>query len=197
MSNGSSVMQAFLFNEPSIDVHTVNLGNSNCHLGIGGGGHGKHGGGGSGEVPHASYFPDRYTDLLVRVRGSGESSSVTTVGGESVLLAESGADHSGDDGGSGYSGGGGYGGGNGGSNGGDGVSGRFGTGGTGRGVDLTNFVSEMFTITPGDGDVVNECGGGGGGVLINGTGPTSMGYGAGGRGCATVLVYPVDYQVLS
>lgn len=196
------VTEALIFTDTGAtqEVETVSVGRCEANiLAIGGGGRGgweEHGmtkyggGGGSGHVVLTSHMLQKSSNLLLNVGGIRESTSVTTEDGSSVILAPAGEDgvDGSYDGANGYSGGGsnGFGVGSGGSDGSDGEAG-LGKGGKGSGVDISAFELTNFVLTPGSGGD-HQCGGGGGGVLVNGMGPefyTGMGegYGGGGEGC--------------
>ena len=98
---------------------------------------------------------------------------------------------------SGYSGGGGAGsssyGGAGGTNGGNGEDGEYGAGGSGTGEDVSLYTFRSWLLTPGSGGQPNCAdswfGGGGGGLMVDGTGPEAstyqgQGYGGGANGNA-------------
>ena len=169
---------------------------------VGGGGRdggNNFGGAGSGYLEYHSVQLTEDTVLTARVGDQGQASSVSIRGGDTVT-AQPGQDGQGDDGGDGYSGGGANGssghGGDGGSDGGNGEngwigsSGHQGTGGSGTGEDISVYSFTTWTLAPGDGGVQysNGCGGGGGGILVDGEGPRSseyrgQGYGGGAAGC--------------
>ena len=137
------------------------------------------------------------TVLTLNVRGEfgqyGEPSTVD-IGNGDIISAQPGQDSQADyHGGDGYSGGGGGGdvadGGAGGSDGSDGAKGADGPGGSGTGEDLSLYVFDAWTLSPGPGGEVHNGaggGGGGGGVLVDGAGPEirdpreGHGYGGGG-----------------
>ena len=152
------------------------------------------GGGGSGYWAGAR-VPVSATELVVRVGGGGEESTLATGAGELLLRAPPGGDggyseRNGHFGGAGYSGGG-----NGGSNtgyggqdGSDGCCGANAGPGSGLRLDATDL--QEFTLTPGIGGEARHhansfhYGGGGGGVLVDGAGPRAevfdgRGYGGG------------------
>merc|ERR1712050_783494 len=114
-----------------------------------------------------------------------------TAAGETIVRAHPGKYGGSRDGGDGYSGGGAGSlhiadiGGNGGSNGGDGQDSSDGPGGKGSGLDISTIALEHFKLTPAaGGDYHVSCGGGGGGVLVDGQGPHNGGsYGAGAGAC--------------
>ena len=118
--------------------------------------------------------------------------AVKTKDGLSVIQAPAGEDgvYGSFDGADGFSGGGGDGEflfGSGGSDGRDGEAGSGGQGGKGSGLDISSYDLINFVLTPGSGGR-HRCGGGGGGVLVNGEGPehysgSGEGYGGGGEGC--------------
>ena len=149
-------------------------------------------GGGSGYIKTNSVIISASTSqLLVTVGGSGMPSFVH-ISEELFLEANAGKDAIGMHGGDGYSGGGGgscdkYGGGNGGSNGEDGY-GQQGKQGKGSKFKLDDINLKYFNLSPGNGgthDYTSRCGGGGGGLLVDGSGPQTSdgnagGYGAGG-----------------
>jgi len=204
--NGTMVVsEALIFTNTGAtqEVKTVSVGRCEANiLAIGGGGRGGSsksggrtfgGGGGSGHVIFTSHMLQESSNLLLNVGDKGESTSVTTEDGSSVILAPAGKDgvNGSYDGASGYSGGGGDGSGgslgSGGSDGSDGEAGSDGHGGKGSGVDISAFELTNFVLTPGSGGD-HACGGGGGGLLINGKGPEfhsgmGEGYGGGGEGC--------------
>ena len=169
---------------------------------VGGGGRdggNNFGGAGSGYLEYHSVQLTEDTVLTAQVGDQGQASSVSISGGDTVT-AQPGQDGQGDDGGDGYSGGGANGssghGGDGGTDGGNGEngwigsSGHQGTGGSGTGEDISVYSFTTWTLAPGDGGVqyANGCGGGGGGILVDGEGPQSseyrgQGYGGGAAGC--------------
>ena len=152
------------------------------------------GGGGSGYWAGAR-APVSASELVVRVGGGGEESTLGTGAGELLLRALPGgnggySEMNGHYGGAGYSGGG-----NGGSNTGyggqDGTDGCCGANaGPGAGLRLDTVGLQEFTLSPGIGGEARHhansfhYGGGGGGVLVDGTGPRAEvfdghGYGGG------------------
>ena len=162
-------------------------------MAVGGGGYGYdgYGGGGSGYVASTTTTVSS-SQLVVRVGGPRELSSVETSEGQTILTAQAGgeADYYVDSyngGGAGYSGGGGgaddsYGG-DGGDNGADGGDGFCGStvcpGGSGSGLDISSVPISSFLLTPGRGGRQSDgLGGGGGGVMVDQAGPQS-GEGAG------------------
>jgi len=168
---------------------------SSCDLTIvaigGGGSDGKYGGGGgSGYIETASISPISHKSIEVHVGAGTKESRVDTAAGETIVRAMPGkSDYY--NGGDGYSGGGAGGsthiGGSGGSNGGDGQDSSSdypNQGGKGSGLDISTIALEHFKVTPAaGGDYCGQYGGGGGGVLVDGQGPSNGGsYGAGGRG---------------
>ena len=164
-------------------------------VGGGGRGDGGDGGGGSGYVVSTSIkIPT--SQLMVRVGGPEETSSLQTSEGKTIITAAPGEDSHGNNGGAGYSGGGGgagynnYGG-DGGEDGGDGYDSSDGygnPGGAGSGLDISTIRLEHFSLSPGVGGLRNSrYGGGGGGVMVDGSGPQEtvndgQGYGGGGGG---------------
>ena len=162
---------------------------------VGGGGYADIGGGGSGYVVRSS-LPVLTSALVVRVGGRGETSSLQTTDGETVIAAPPGGNGNYYDGGAGYSGGGGgsftFRGGDGGADGGDGTESTSGEpGGAGSRLDITSLSSLQFSLSPGLGgkgsgvESGGEGGGGGGGVMVGGSGPQEtvydgQGYGGGG-----------------
>ena len=199
-----SEAEALIFTDTSstIELETVTVGKCEVNiLAIGGGGQGGwdnsggtnfEGGGGSGHVFLTSYVLRKSSNLLLNVGGRGKPSSVTTKDGLSVIQAPAGDDgvYGSFDGADGFSGGGGDGEflfGSGGSDGRDGEAGSGGQGGKGSGLDISYYDLINFVLTPGSGGR-HRCGGGGGGVLVNGEGPehysgSGEGYGGGGEGC--------------
>ena len=165
-------------------------------LAVGGGGTGYNGGGGSGYVASTS-VEVLTSQLIVKVGGRLKSSSLETSEGEIIITAafgESGGYTAFHNGGAGYSGGGGGGSsysGDGGEDGGNGHGGR-GSGGAGSGLDISSIHLQQFSLTPGvrgkeHAPYGDRYGGGGGGVLVDGTGPQEtsgdgQGYGGGGGG---------------
>ena len=177
-------------------------------IGGGGGGFYGGGGGGSGYVANSDDFPAAEYVRMIAFAGMGaEDSFVTYVDNNStIVLGEKGETGASDDGGAGYSGGGGktydqpytcYG--NGGFGGRDGQDGFdnancggnpfSGFGGAGSDVDVTAIPLLHFNLRPGRGGIVETGGaGGGGGVLVNNSGPScgagveecGVGYGGGG-----------------
>ena len=155
-------------------------------VGGGGRGDGGYGGGGSGYVASTS-IKIHNSQLVVKVGGPGETSSLQTSEGEIIITAAPGEDSQANSGGAGYSGIGGgaatnnYSG-DGGEDGGDGHDSSNGyNGGAGSGLNISSISLEQFTLTPGAGGVR----GGGGGVLVNMDGPqdtdqSGQGYGGGG-----------------
>ena len=163
---------------------------------VGGGGRdggNNFGGAGSGYLEYHSVQLTEDTVLTAQVGDQGQASSVSISGGDTVT-AQPGQDGQGDDGGDGYSGGGANGssghGGDGGTDGGNGENGTSGHhGGSGTGEDISVYSFTTWTLAPGDGGVqyANGCGGGGGGILVDGEGPQSseyrgQGYGGGAAG---------------
>ena len=184
--------------EEEVDLTVVALGSCDLTiLAVGGGGEGNGQGGGSGHLQYQKKKIDPssgITSLKAKAGGAAEASSVTYNG--SIVLVQANPGQSGDpdnDGGDGYSGGGGYVSGlecNGGSDGSAG-EGHDGLGGSGTGEDIREYVFTTWTLTPGAGGVhynSSRClGGGGGGVMVDGTGPHTdqykgQGYGGGGNG---------------
>ena len=137
------------------------------------------------------------SQLVVRVGGPRQLSSLETSEGQAIITAQSGEDGFSEDGGAGYSGGGGgrsdssYLGGDGGEDGGDGDDGidcSSCPGGTGSNLNLSSVPISSFTLTPGRGGKGSSelygGGGGGGGVIVDGYGPQGtaqdgQGYGGG------------------
>ena len=126
--------------------------------------------------------------------GNQQQPSTADIGDGHSITALPGQDASNGDGGDGYSGGGGFGDrSHGGSDGGDGDDGSLGSGGSGTGEDISQYVFDAWTLSPGSGGVPDtgcapyDCAGGGGGVLVDGAGPEAsryqgQGYGGGGVG---------------
>ena len=160
-----------------------------------------HGGGGSGYVVNTSVQVPA-SQLVVRVGGPGGQTSLQTIEGEIIVTAAPGENGNSYYGGAGYSGGGGvyyssgsyFRSGNGGEDGGDGYGTNEeptnGWGGEGSGLDVSSISLQQFSLSPGVGGKVSgstNYGGGGGGVLVDGTGPQDTisageGYGGGGAG---------------
>ena len=173
-------------------VSILTLGNQDCELtvvAVGGGGSASGAGGGSGYVASTNITVSP-SQLVVRVGGPGESSSLQSSQGRTLISAGPGGDGNGYFGGDGYSGGGGgvsdygY---NGGMDGGNGGGG----GGGGSGLDISSIALEQFRLGPGvggsGGGSGTHYGGGGGGVMVGGSGPQEtvydgQGYGGGGGG---------------
>ena len=192
-------------------VNILSLGD--CELtvvAVGGGGGSadnyRGGAGGSGYVVVSSTIVTvPASELLVRVGGPGQLTSMETSEGETIVTAQHGG-HGSDDyhyGGAGYSGGGGGGyssgaggyssgaGGEGGEDGGDGgdsSDGALGSGGAGSGLNISSIIMEIFSLSPGAGGKRDgRYGGGGGGILVDNSGPQEteydgQGYGGGGGG---------------
>ena len=169
-------------------------------LAVGGGGSyvgNTYAGAGSGYLQYRSLEVDPGTVISTNVGALGESSTVAIINGES-FTAEAGEDAQGTAensiGGAGYSGGGSgardpgtaYDGGT------DGGNGGGGGGGAGTGEDISSYILNTWSLSPAPGgeafDCNNygDCAGGGGGVLLDGSGPdtahTSIGQGFGGGG---------------
>ena len=140
-----------------------------------------------------SVMPSPLSQLVVRVGGPGELSSLETSEGETIITAQPGEKEGSDgyDGGAGYSGGGGgssYIGGDGGEDGGDGdnsTDGHLGGKGSGQDISITIHL-QQFSLTPGRGGQRSYYGygGGGGGIMVDGSGPqdtvyNGQGYGGG------------------
>jgi len=195
----SSLVTSYRFTKTgNTTVNILNLGT--CELNAvavgGGGGHsGSFGGGGSGYVASTTMTVST-SQLVVRVGGPRELSSLETSEGQTIIIAQPGGDarHF-NNAASGYSGGGGGGvtGANGGENGGSGPDGTgcgYGCkGGPGSDLDISSVPISSFLLTPGQGGrhggLHGVYGGGGGGVMVDGTGPHStanagQGYGGGG-----------------
>ena len=179
------------------DTQVNILGLGDCELtavAVGGGGSGYIGGGGSGYIV-SSTITVPASELVVRVGGPGELSSLETSEGQTIITAHPGGDSPGYSGGDGYSGGGGrsrvttdvgY---DGGQDGGDGHSSDGDSpGGAGSGLDISTISMENFSLSPGAaGEAYGARGGGGGGILEAGAGPQEreydgQGYGGGGGG---------------
>lgn len=196
-----TALTSYKFTETGITtVNIVPLGDMDCELtvvAVGGGGiySGWYGGGGSGYVASTSVMPSPLSQLVVRVGGPGELSSLETSEGETIITAQPGEKSDHKDGGAGYSGGGGgsfYGGGDGGEDGGDGdnshphgdTNGHLGGRGSGQDISTTIHL-QQFSLTPGRGGQRNgRYGGGGGGIMVDGSGPqdtvyNGQGYGGG------------------
>jgi len=157
-----------------------------CELRIlavgGGGGYGGsyHGGGaGSGYLQYRTIIVNPGTIVTLDV-GDHEEPSTVAFGNGYTVTAQPGQDSQGDDGGDGYSGTC-----HGGSDGGDGDDGMY-VGGSGTGEDISLYVFDAWTLSPGAGGKPYNTvdGGGGGGVLVDGAGPEAdvyqgQGYGGG------------------
>ena len=140
-----------------------------------------------------SVMPSPLSQLVVRVGGPGELSSLETREGETIITAQPGGESDRYDGGAGYSGGGGGSsntartGGDGGKDGGDGDNSTIGNlGGRGSGQDISTTIHlQQFSLTPGrGGQKIGMYGGGGGGIMVDGSGPQDtvyigQGYGGG------------------
>ena len=140
-----------------------------------------------------SVMPSPLSQLVVRVGGPGELSSLETREGETIITAQPGGESDRYDGGAGYSGGGGgssntaRNGGDGGKDGGDGDNSTIGNlGGRGSGQDISTTIHlQQFSLTPGrGGQKIGIYGGGGGGIMVDGSGPqdkvyNGQGYGGG------------------
>ena len=187
-----TVLTSYMFNKTG-DTNVNILALGDCELtvvAVGGGGSGNYAGGGSGYVTNAS-LTVLTSELVVRVGGGGDPSSLETSEGQTIITAQPGQDNVNEVGGSGYSGGGGGGsngsdGGEGGADGGDGDDGD-GAGGTGTGLDISAIKLTSFSLTPGRGGKgkAGGGGGGGGGVMVDDIGPQDtvhdgQGYGGGG-----------------
>ena len=176
-------------------------GKEDCELSVvavGGGGSHSYLGGGSGRVASTTMTVST-SQLVVRVGGPRQLSSLETSEGQAIITAQPGEDGFSQDGGAGYSGGGGggsdssYQGGDGGQDGGDGEDGSCNgcPGGTGSDLDLSAIKLTRFSLTPGLGGTKNaHYGGGGGGVMVDGEGPQysvhdGQGYGGGGAHLGT------------
>lgn len=190
---------AMLENNTSIGV--VSFGELECEItmvAVGGGGSGYHnqgggGGGGSGRIKSLVQQVTNTDQLyFINIGAPGESSSVQ-LEDELLLSASSGGNARHSDGGSGHSGGGGGGSsspercGHGGEDGSNGKDGSLGHGGQGSGVSIASYSMKFFELTAGSqGSCYSGIGGGAGGVLVNGQGPTisfdGEGFGAGGYG---------------
>ena len=170
---------------------SASLGCKATIIAIGGGGDGdSYGGGGSGYV-ESEVIDISSTKYEVSVGDWRQDSFVREKNGQNILLAQPGG-HGGtgspSKGGVGYSGGGsggtGY---KGGSNGSDGEGDN---GGIGSGFDISTISLEHHILSPGNGgDLYENYGGRGGGVLVDNIGPACLdclgygsGYGGGGGG---------------
>ena len=202
---------SYKFIEPGVvnNVTLVTDGNGECRVRIflvGGGGyaHSSSGGGGGGSG-FLQYHSQPSTDVLTSVSpivGRAREQSSVTIFGKNITALPGQAsywDVAWDKviGGDGYCGGGDYGHSRGGSDGSDGQGENSDDRWQGRGTgeDVTDFHIINFVITPGAGggytnEWGNSCGGGGGGVLVDGHGPhrddgnhnQGEGYGGGGYG---------------
>ena len=175
-------------------------------LAVGGGGRGDCGGGGSGYLQYQKiYLSSGVTSFHAETGYAAQASSVTYNGtyGTSIVanpgqLGECSDPYAG---GYGFSGGGQYtlGSDSGYQGGSDGSAGGGSLGGSGTGKDISEYVFTTWTLTPGDGGSPgacgtnhrNQCGGGGGGVLVDGAGPDTTrpelrgkGFGGGGNGAS-------------
>jgi len=153
--------------------------------GSGGNGGDNKGGGGSGYFSYKTLPLSSPTVLKVVVgdRLAVTSASTVSVNGETIV-AEPGFDYDSGNGGDGYSGGGAADC-DGGKDGADGISGADYNGGHGTGEDIATILLDNFILSPGNASrsCGSELGGGGGGILVNGSDSTSYetrGYGAGG-----------------
>ena len=175
-------------------------------------------GGGSGYVKHKTIEVKTGDKLVVRAGRSGAESTVKKDGGM-VLRAPPGRNAEKRRGGDGYSGGGGRrlqgdskfppytgGGARGGQDGSDGSGyipyGRPGTGGRGSKLKLSSIALQAFRLAPAPGGKVwkekhpcTENGAGGGGVLVNGEGPSTAGYNDGGGYGGGQGGYPDQYLI--
>jgi len=185
-----------IFTKPGVNI-TFSASGSNCEvraLAVGGGGSG-YGisntgfGGGSGYIKYYTQPIPGPAKISVMVGDHGEASTIYMETGD-IVRAEHGQDahHDGGlSGGDGYSGGGGYGDCRGGSDGSDGECSMDGAG-SGTGEDVTSYKLDNYVVSPGAGGHYDNCGGGGGGVLVDGAGPgvegamqsNGQGYGGGG-----------------
>ena len=145
-------------------------------------------GAGAGHLEYRALQLESGAVIQVRVGGAGAGSSVTP-GDAATVTAEAGGDSHATHGGDGYSGGGdGPGSYSGGENGGDGEGAG---GGAGTGEDISAYTFRGHALGPGAGGLpftgctpTEVCGGGGGGVLVDGAGPgtsehSGQGYGGG------------------
>ena len=170
-------------------------------LAVGGGGQGKLGGGGSGYIKYYRQHLDADMELIVRVGGPWQRTTVDLLNTDGrrhdLLIAEAGETGFPEQGGNGYSGGGGWDvirdddacqGGS------DGGAGRGDLAGNGTREDVSSYQMKHFILSPGTGGESFHngfyFGGGGGGVLVNGEGPEpdpynapyqGEGYGGGGN----------------
>ena len=176
------------------------IGKGNCELtvvAVGGGGYGFWGGGGGSGMVVSSTIAVPASELVVRVGGPGELSSLETSEGQTIITAQPGEDRHPGSGGDGYCGGGGGGnfgtgfsGGDGGQDGGDGHIGVDGyhLGGAGSGLDISSISMEIFSLSPGaagqggGGSLLSSGWGGGGGDGPQETEYDGQGYGGGGGG---------------
>ena len=190
-----------MFNQTGDTTVTI-LALGDCELtvvAVGGGGSHSYLGGGSGYVATTS-LTVLSSELVVRVGGPRQLSSLETSEGETIITAQSGQDGFSPAGGAGYSGGGGgrndsrYLGGDGGQDGGDGGDGNCPGGchgAAGSGLDLSVIRLTRFSLSPGLGGTKNgQYGGGGGGVMVDEEGPQAtvhdgQGYGGGGAHVGT------------
>ena len=192
--------------ENTSEIYSIQvIGPSPCKLtflAVGGGGNenGGDGGAGSGYLKYLSINVDSETEIIANVGDEREASTVAIVKGHgrsrvtTHYKAKSGQDAQGDSGGRGYSGGGARGSYTGGEN---GNKGEGSTGGKGTGEDISAYIFSSWSLQPGPGGkalvegACHFCGGGGGGVLIDGYGPDGTewqgsGYGGGGSGFSGV-----------
>ena len=192
--------------ENTSEIYSIQvIGPSPCKLtflAVGGGGNenGGDGGAGSGYLKYLSINVDSETEIIANVGDEREASTVDIVKGHgrsrvtTHYKAKSGQDAQGDSGGRGYSGGGASGSYAGGEN---GNKGEGSTGGKGTGEDISAYIFSSWSLQPGPGGkalvegACDFCGGGGGGVLIDGSGPDGTewqdsGYGGGGSGFSGV-----------
>jgi len=152
-------------------------------------------GGGSGYINHTEFILPSNTRASLHTN-SGQD-TILKLGEEMIIDAGNGLEGPEcSDGGAGYSGGGGGSGtsgvsaGDGGTDGGDGEVGSSSNyiGGEGSGFDIRSISLKYYQLSPGrGGESQGVHGGGGGGVLVNGTGPVTPdgfgeGYGGGGLG---------------
>ena len=193
-SNGAPQAQPYVFAVKNRRV-TLLTGENNCFrdlraLGIGGGGSARGSGGGGSGLPVLRRFDLRSNETLTLSVLKGGEVKVTK-GGLDLLVGFKGGNSNGSHGhgGGGYSGGGAgikgrsEGGQDGGSNGSDGLSSGGVAGGRGSGLDLASLNMTRFLLTPGRaGYGIDQYGGGGGGILVNGKKPQDDLRGGRGRG---------------
>ena len=195
--NGDHV-ESLMVTEDTVDL-TANV-TGLCtlrFLAVGGGGQGSYQGGGSGYLQYwkLNLLPGAMISINAKAGAAGEASIVTYNG--IIIMAYPGHDggNTDNDGGDGYSGGGQFSaGGQVGYNGGtDGSAGEGSLGGSGTSEDIQQYVFRAWSLAPGAGGDHGECGfgpqcgGGGGGVMVDGAGPGTdkyrgQGYGGGGSG---------------